>query len=127
MTEVADEKRRVDKWLWYARVVKSRTLAAKLAAGGHVRLNRAKISSASQSVRVGDVLTITLPRAVKVLRILNLGERRGPAAEARLLFEDLSPAPPPRVAAPEPNRPPGAGRPTKRERRLIDRMRERGG
>lgn len=115
------DRLRIDKWLWFARVTKSRTLAGKLAASGHVRCNSERVSGASQQVRVGDVLTIALERRVLVYRINDLGKRRGPAAEARTLYEDLSPPPPPREmrAAPVGLREPGAGRPTKRDRRRI--------
>ncbi|MBD1546778.1 RNA-binding S4 domain-containing protein [Labrenzia aggregata] len=118
---------RVDKWLWYARVAKSRTLAQKLATSGHIRINKDKISSASKTVRIGDVLTIALERRVLVLKVAALGTRRGPFAEAQKLYEDLSPPPPPREAPPPPppgQREAGAGRPTKRDRRRIDTLRE---
>ncbi len=113
---------RVDKWLWYARVTKSRTLAQKLASAGHVRINREKIDAPSKTVKIGDVLTVTLERKILVLKIKALGTRRGPAPEAALLYEDMSPPPPPkevRQAAPA-QREPGAGRPTKRDRRQLD-------
>jgi len=124
---MSGDRQRVDKWLWFARVVKTRTLAQKLAVSGRVRKNREKIASASEQVRGGDVLTITLDHRVLVLRVVGLGERRGPASEAQALYEDLSPPAPPRMsgerlAAPG-LRPQGAGRPTKRERREIDRFR----
>ncbi len=117
---------RIDKWLWYARVTKSRSLAQKLATSGHVRVNRDKISSASKTVRVGDVLTIALERKVLVLKIAALGSRRGPYEEARKLYEDLSPPAPPRKAPPPPppgQRDAGSGRPTKRDRRKMDAFR----
>ena len=109
-------RQRIDKWLWFARIAKSRTLAQKLAISGRVRLNRERNESASQLVKVGDTLTIGLELGVRVLRILATGTRRGPPAEARLLFEDLSPPAPPDTAE---TRVPGAGRPTKRDRRAI--------
>lgn len=122
---MSEGRLRIDKWLWYARVVKTRTLAQKLAVSGHVRRNREKIASASEVVRPGDVLTIGLHNQVKVLKVLALGSRRGPASEARELYEDLSPPPMPRVAAPDApaQRAPGAGRPTKRDRRRLDAWR----
>jgi ribosome-associated heat shock protein Hsp15 len=121
---VSDEERqRIDKWLFFARVVKSRSLAAKLAQAGRVRVNRNKIDQAAYQVRSGDVLTITLDKRVLVYRILKVGERRGPAPEARLLYEDLAP---PEAApvdvAPAPRREPGAGRPTKKDRRALDAL-----
>ncbi len=115
------DRLRIDKWLWFARVTKSRTLAQKLAASGHVRINSERVSGAAQPVKVDDVLTIALERRVLVLKIVRLGNRRGPATEARTLYEDLSPPPPPRELRPAPVgfREPGAGRPTKRDRRRI--------
>ncbi|GGA95611.1 RNA-binding protein S4 [Brucella endophytica] len=120
------EKQRIDKWLFFARVVKSRSLAAKLAMGGRVRVNRDKIDQAAYPVKVGDVLTVTLERRILVYKVLATGHRRGPAEEARLLYEDISPQPE-KSAAPQPTdlpvRDAGSGRPTKRERREIDRLR----
>ncbi len=118
-------KQRIDKWLFFARVVKSRSLAAKLAAGGKVRVNRDKIDQPAHAVKPGDVLTITLDRRILVYKVLAPGERRGPAPEARLLYEDLSPPPAASQAseAAAPRREDGAGRPTKRERRETDRLR----
>jgi ribosome-associated heat shock protein Hsp15 len=77
---------RVDVWIWRARVVKTRSLAARLAQSGHVRLNGRRVNAAGRAVRVGDILTIALEQAVLVLEILDLGERRGPAAEAQQLY-----------------------------------------
>lgn len=124
MTENND-RQRIDKWLFFSRIVKSRSLAAKLAAGGKVRVNRNKIDQASHQIKVGDVLTVTLERRIVVCRVLQPGSRRGPASEARLLYEDLSPPPAPKEtpsAKPSvPTRDPGSGRPTKKERREIER------
>ena len=119
------QSRRLDKWLWFARVVKSRTMAAGLIEDGKARLNRCKVLKPSQGVRTGDVLTVAVGPRVRVLKILALGERRGPPTEARALFEDLtsrdavgaSAAPPAQAA-----RPPGSGRPTKRDRRQVERL-----
>ncbi|KAB2680197.1 MULTISPECIES: RNA-binding S4 domain-containing protein [Brucella/Ochrobactrum group] len=125
MTGEQGGRQRIDKWLFFARVVKSRSLAAKLAVGGKVRVNRDKIEQAAYQVKVGDVLTITLDRRILVYKILAPGERRGPAPEAQLLYEDLSP-PPVSAAAVEsatPQRESGAGRPTKKDRRETDRLR----
>ena len=116
---------RLDKWLWHARFFKSRTLAAKQCAAGRVRINRQPAEKAHQTVRPGDVLTFPQGNDVRVVRVLALGERRGPAPEARALYEDLSP-PAPRAPRPTPpaRREKGAGRPTKAERREIDRLRD---
>jgi ribosome-associated heat shock protein Hsp15 len=82
---------RLDKWLWFARIVKSRTLAAQLVQDGKVRINRAKVAKPAQTVRPDDVLTISIRGGVQVLRVIAPGARRGPPAEARLLYELLSP------------------------------------
>lgn len=94
MSEVSPGRQRLDKWLWFARIVKTRSLAAKLVTEGRIRLNAVRIETPAKSVGPGDVLTIALEREVKVLRILGSADRRGPYSEARLLYEDLpTPAP----------------------------------
>jgi ribosome-associated heat shock protein Hsp15 len=115
MTEGA--RQRIDKWLWFARVVKTRTLAQKLVLSGSVRVNREKCDSASHMLKPGDVLTIAVARSVRVLKVTAPGLRRGPAEEARTLYEDLSPPPDPARAAAA-----GGPRPTKRERRALDAL-----
>ncbi|MBB4040572.1 ribosome-associated heat shock protein Hsp15 [Microvirga flocculans] len=85
-----EDRQRLDKWLWFARFAKTRTLAAKLVTGGHVRINGQRIDNAARAVAVGDVVTLALPRATLVVRIEGLGERRGPAPEARQLYADLN-------------------------------------
>lgn len=117
-----DDRLRIDKWLWFARVVKTRTLAQKLAVSGLVRVNREKNESAARQVKVGDVLTITLDSGVRILRIAGIGARRGPASAAQLLYDDLSPPAPARQPTPGETRS-GKGRPTKRDRRNLDRVR----
>ncbi|WP_299819109.1 RNA-binding S4 domain-containing protein [uncultured Roseibium sp.] len=116
---------RIDKWLWYARVTKSRSLAQKLISSRHVRLNSDKVVTPSKTVKVGDVLTIALDRRILVLKVAALGSRRGPFEEARKLYEDMSPPPPPKEEQPSHPalREAGAGRPTKRDRRKIDAWR----
>ncbi len=116
---VQEQRQRIDKWLWHARVVRTRSAAAALATSGHVRLNGQRLDAASRAVKPGDVLTIALDRAVRVLKVQGFAARRGDAPSARTLYEDLSGPDPPRTAAP---RPPGAARPTKRDRRAIDRF-----
>ena len=96
----ADGPQRLDKWLFFSRMVKTRPLAADLIRAGHVRVNGDKAHSASKAIRPGDVLTIALDRQVRVLRVLAPGSRRGPFPEARLLYEDL--APPPNPGAQDP-------------------------
>jgi ribosome-associated heat shock protein Hsp15 len=114
---------RIDKWLWAARFFKSRTFAATACAGGKVDVN-GDAAKPSKTVRPGDLLQITLPRSRRIVRVAVLAERRGSGTEAALLYEDLTPPPPPREARPATPayRPPGAGRPTKRQRRHIDRL-----
>ena len=85
----APAAQRIDKWLCFARVVKTRSTAAKLVEAGHVRVNGARSDNAAKIVRAGDVLTIALERQVRVLRVVADGDRRGPFREASLLFEDL--------------------------------------
>ncbi|MDX8465825.1 RNA-binding S4 domain-containing protein [Mesorhizobium sp. VK23B] len=123
---VGEGRQRIDKWLFFSRAVKSRSLAAKLVVAGRVRINRDKAAQASDLIKAGDVLTITLDRRILVWKVLNCGTRRGPAEEARLLYEDMSQPPTPRgEAVPDAIpalREAGSGRPTKRERRQTDRL-----
>jgi ribosome-associated heat shock protein Hsp15 len=117
------ERQRIDKWLWHARVVRTRSAAAALAASGRVRLNGRRIDGASQPVRLGDVVTVALDRCVRVLKVAGFAERRGSAEIARALAQDILPASE-QALAQRPDaavgaREPGAGRPTKRERRAI--------
>ncbi|MGD9783517.1 MAG: RNA-binding S4 domain-containing protein [Hyphomicrobiaceae bacterium] len=127
----ASAGQRLDKWLWFARLVKSRTSAAALVTSGKVRVNRDRIDKPSHWLKPGDVVTVTVSRRVRVLKVLLPGTRRGPAPEARLLFEDLSPqvaASPQADASPvvtSAQRSLGTGRPTKKERRKIDQLRGR--
>jgi ribosome-associated heat shock protein Hsp15 len=84
----AAEEQRLDKWLWHARLVKSRTLAAKLVEAGCIRVNRQRVVKAAATVKCGDVLTATLHGRVRVIEILALGERRAPASEAQTLYAE---------------------------------------
>jgi ribosome-associated heat shock protein Hsp15 len=85
------ERQRLDKWLWHARIVRTRTAAAALIEAGHVRVNGSHAGGASHMVRIGDVLTVALDRAVRVLRVAGFAERRGDAAAARGLFDVIAP------------------------------------
>ncbi|MEQ8229891.1 MAG: RNA-binding S4 domain-containing protein [Rhodospirillales bacterium] len=124
---------RLDKWLWFARFFKTRSLATKYVQSGKLRVNTVNIAKPHYSVKVGDVLTFPMRSGVKVVKVLALGQRRGPAPEAQGLYEDMSPPSPPKNAADGDGalvldgsvarREPGAGRPTKRERRDTDRLR----
>lgn len=115
------ENQRIDKWLWHARFFKTRTLAAKMVAAGHVRVNAQRVKKPSTLIKSGDGLSFMQGRRLRSIRIVALGERRGPASEAKALYEDLTPvpeAPLPREAAAR------IGiRPTKKNRRAIDAIR----
>ena len=128
---------RIDKWLWFARIAKTRTLAAALVVAGKVRLNRTRIDKPSQTVRASDVLTVTVARRVRLLKVMGLAVRRGPPAAAGALYEELTPAVDPlkplgqsqlqrldrhEDAVSPGRRAAGSGRPTKKERREIDRL-----
>lgn len=119
------ESVRLDKWLWAARVFKTRGLAAAACDGGKVDVN-AQAAKPAKTLRPGDVVRVSLPQGrSRILRVALVDDRRGPASVARALFADLTPpAPPSARLAPPPRRVPGAGRPTKRERREIDRLRD---
>lgn len=124
------ESLRIDKWLWFARFFKTRALAAEMAINGRVRVNDQRCSKASYAVKAGDVLTFPQGRAVRVIRVVALGERRGPAVEARTLYEDLDP--PKETEMPPPDSHEGgavqrlrsSGRPTKKDRRAVDRLKD---
>jgi ribosome-associated heat shock protein Hsp15 len=81
---------RLDKWLWHARFFKTRPLAAELAEKGRVRINRVPVNKPHYRLRPGDVLTFPQGRTIRVVRVLALGTRRGPASEAQTLYEDLT-------------------------------------
>lgn len=129
---------RVDKWLWHARFFKSRTLASRLCESGRLRVNGAVVRKSHQVLRPRDVLTFPKGADIRVVRVVALGSRRGPAMEARGLYDDLQPPPQPSGPLPasmetppvpiEPlptgKREPGAGRPTKAERRALDQLRK---
>jgi ribosome-associated heat shock protein Hsp15 len=117
------DRQRIDKWLWHARVARTRTAAAGIADGGLVRLNGIRVDAPSRAVRIGDVVTVAFDR-IRILRVTGFSERRGSATDAAALFEDLSPAP---VATRPENGPDTeARRPTKHERRDILRLKRPG-
>jgi ribosome-associated heat shock protein Hsp15 len=129
MTEDGGGNLRLDKWLWFARFFKTRSLATKFVQSGKLRVNTVTVAKPHYSVKTGDVLTFPMRVGIKVVQVLELGARRGPAPEAQALYEDLSPPPPPKDGA-DLDRPgkvaprdAGSGRPTKRERRDTDRLR----
>lgn len=119
---------RIDKWLWFARFFRTRSLAAKESASGKLRIGGTVIAKAGHRVKVGDVLTFPQGRHIRVVKVLALGHRRGSAPLAQQLYEDLDPPdrenrlPAERLGAPSGRRAPGSGRPTKRERRVLDRF-----
>lgn len=120
-----DARQRLDKWLWFTRTVKTRSLAQKLVKAGKVRVNNERVSSPSHALKTDDVLTVTLARQIKVLKFVSAGARRGPAVEAVTLYEDLTPPPVPLTVeeratkgrAPAPEK-----RPDKRARRDLIRL-----
>lgn len=129
----ADSGQRIDKWLYYTRIFKTRTLAGKFADSGKIRLShgdrRERITKASQTVRAGDILTFPLHQDIRILEVLLPGTRRGPAPEAKLLYGDLSPQITPATKAAKnlnaaPAREKGMGRPTKKDRRAMDRLQD---
>ena len=123
------ESQRLDKWLWYARFFKSRSLATRVSAKGRIRINGKVIKKAHQGLHVGDLLTFPKGHDIRVVRVVDLGSRRGPAAEAQTLYDDLDPPMPRKKAEKKADsgapaqRELGHGRPTKRERRETGRFR----
>ena len=84
------ERQRLDKWLWHARIVRTRTDAAKLVSGGRIRLNGMRQTSPGHALRCGDVLTVALDARVRVVRVLSFCERRGNAPSAQTLYDELN-------------------------------------
>jgi ribosome-associated heat shock protein Hsp15 len=130
-----DERLRVDKWLWAARLVKTRSLAAEAVKGGRVQVNGQRVK-ASKEIGPGDRLEITIGQVRRTVVVLGVAARRGPAKEAELLYEETAQSVAAREAAATQHRlaaPPSfdlGGRPTKRDRRLLERApgsRHRGG
>lgn len=131
MTELPSPKIRLDKWLWYARLFKSRTLAGAEVSGGGFRINRKLIKKASHALQIGDVITFSKGPYIRVIEVAAFGARRGPASEAQILYNDLNPPetqPSTRTAKAQPGafgyREPGAGRPTKKQRREVEELRD---
>ena len=110
---------RIDKYLWHARFFKSRTLAADAVSTGRVRINGAHCTKPAAGIKPGDVLTIALGGIVRVVKVVSFGARRGPASEARLLYEDLTPPAPIRATSEDDQAPNPMRKPTRRERRAI--------
>lgn len=116
-------RQRIDKWLFFARIAKSRTLAQDWIEGGHVSVNGEKVRRSSAEVRVGDRLDVLVERRTYVLVVKAPGARRGPYEEARLLYDDESPPPERLSPFEQAQRAPGSGRPEKKDRRALDRLR----
>lgn len=120
---------RIDKWLWHARFFKSRTLARDLVKSKKLHINSLRVSKPSTLVNIGDILTFPKAHDEKVIEIIAIGTRRGSASEAILLYNDLSPDPiildplDPRTMK-APTRAQGMGRPTKADRRAMDKLRD---
>jgi ribosome-associated heat shock protein Hsp15 len=116
MTELR-AKIRLDKWLWHARFFKTRSLASKQVGGGHIRVNGQKVSKPAHAVGPEDVLSFAQGERIRIIKVLAIGERRGPASEAQTLYQDQSPE--------QDKRPPSVpraenSRPTKKDRRKFD-------
>jgi len=82
-------RQRLDKWLWHARVVRTRAAAAELAKSGYVRVNGVRAQQAAKPVTAGDIITIALDRSIRVLEVLGFSERRGPYSEAATLYREI--------------------------------------
>ncbi|UXN05945.1 RNA-binding S4 domain-containing protein [Bartonella sp. HY761] len=125
MSEQLPDRLRIDKWLFFSRLLKSRSLAAELANSGKIRVNKQKIDKASYLVKADDVLTISYNQRIRTIKIVALGERRGPAVEAQKLYQDLTPVETAEEKlarqALEAQTQTGP-RPTKRDRRQLDNL-----
>ncbi len=115
-------KLRIDKWLWRARFFKSRTLAAQAVNKRKVRVNRQIVDKSHTTIQLGDVITFVLGQNVLVVEVLELGVRRGPATEARSLYRNLDLPAKNFPSVSTGAREKGRGRPTKSERRAVDRL-----
>lgn len=111
---------RLDKWLWQARFFKTRTLAAKMVSAGKVRVNAVRVKKPATAVKCGDGLTFVQGETVRIVRIAALGSRRGPAPEAQMLYEDLTPVLETGVKAQIER---VGARPTKKTRRAMEAIR----
>lgn len=122
MSEIESEKQRLDKWLFFARVYKTRSLAANMVVASHIRVNKQKAVKPATFVKIGDILTIRLDKRVIIYKVLAFGKRRGPANEARELFEDMTPVVDPIQSMEVISHGP---RPTKRDRRVLQNFLDR--
>ena len=123
-----NEPLRIDKWLWYARFFKSRALASRMVSSGRLRINGEHVSKPHRQVMPDQVLVFPQGQIIRTIKVVALATRRGPAAEAQSLYEDLDP-PQPRMKAKDDLRAidfevreKGSGRPTKKDRRRSDAL-----
>ena len=130
MSEEAPSAVRLDKWLWYARFFKTRSLATKLVASGKLRLNGEVMSKPHRHIQTGQILTFAQANHIRVIQIDAVATRRGPASEAAELYTDLSPPDVKKskddkaLSADFEKRNPGAGRPTKKDRRITQKLKD---
>ena len=111
MAECGDARQtqRLDKWLWHARIIKTRSLATQLVGKGKFRVNREKVVKPAFAVKQGDVITTALFGKVRVLQITGFSDRRGPAVQARALYDDITPTDDAKTEAPSPSAKPKRG------------------
>ncbi|MDQ1197069.1 RNA-binding S4 domain-containing protein [Agrobacterium sp. SORGH_AS 787] len=118
-------RQRLDKWLFFARMAKSRSIAQSYIQSGSIKVNGAPVRQSSYMVKTGDRLDIAIERMDRILIVKAPGERRGPYEEAKLLYDDQTPPREPKdrmTLLEQAVRQPGSGRPTKKERRALDRF-----
>ena len=125
------ESLRIDKWLWYGRFFKSRSIASRFIAKRRVRLNSRRINKSSQLLKIGDILTFSIGAKLLIIKVVGLGSRRGPNKEANMLYLDITPTVPlcnksNTIQGPLRVHKAGSGRPTKRDRRAIDYFTKQG-
>lgn len=121
----ADQQIRIDAWLVAVRLVKTRSVATQACRAGHVKINGHTAKPASP-VAVGDQVEAYLHQRLRVVEVIRLLAKRASAPIAHTCYVDHSPPPPPRTSGPDfAVRERGAGRPTKKDRRQIDRLRGR--
>ena len=132
MDKMGGDKIRIDKWLWFARFFKTRTLAGKVADGSKIRVNGEIIKKSSHTIKAGDILTFPTGDSknpiIRVIEIVALGEKRESAPKAQLLYKDLAP-PQPRIKEVDTfhHRDRGTGRPTKKQRRETEKLQDKFG
>ena len=132
MDKIPLQKIRIDKWLWFARFFKTRTLAGKVADGGKIRINGDIIKKSSHGVKIGDIITFPTGDSknpiIRVIEIVALGDKRESAPKAQRLYKDLAP-PQPRIKEKDTfhHRERGTGRPTKKQRRETEKLQDKFG